>query len=277
LLKTIGIQDLEAYTGLPRRTIHFYVKEGLIPPPEGAGRGAHYEWHHVHALKLISALKAGTHLRLEGIREILQDMPPEIMAQWVYRIENGKRTAGELAARYAIKELPPPSDAAGPVAGADMASGPGEEKRNLMYSIDPPPPALKEHEGADAETDESFDHVDEGALLDEQRFLQEEQHLAQRAVLDELEGRDTPATPSDSPEDDASLLIGGSRKRSLFGRLLRKQSSSDAVVPDDDKPETWKRIRLADDVEIQIRDDVSDERRRQIEAIIQMTKEMFDS
>jgi DNA-binding transcriptional MerR regulator len=34
------VSDLESLTGINRRTIHFYVKEGVIPGPSGAGGGA---------------------------------------------------------------------------------------------------------------------------------------------------------------------------------------------------------------------------------------------
>ena len=106
MLKTFGIKDLEDYTGVPRRTIHFYVKEGLIPPPDGAGRGAYYGMDHAEALVLITALKGSTHLRLEGIREILGQMSPDERRTWSNRILSGETTAAELAARHAMGTAP---------------------------------------------------------------------------------------------------------------------------------------------------------------------------
>ncbi len=70
----LTIQELEAETKIPRRTIHFYIKEGLIPPPEGSRRNAQYGDEHLLRLRLIQIFKEGSHLRLEGIREILDGM-----------------------------------------------------------------------------------------------------------------------------------------------------------------------------------------------------------
>jgi len=67
------ITDLERKTGLNRRTIHFYTKEKLIPPPYGAGGGARYGEEHVVRLRLIQELQK-SHLRLSGIREALDSM-----------------------------------------------------------------------------------------------------------------------------------------------------------------------------------------------------------
>lgn len=68
------ISELESLTTVPRRTIHFYVKEGLLPPPDGLGRSASYNEHHRLRLELIKLLKASTHLRLAGIREIIEPL-----------------------------------------------------------------------------------------------------------------------------------------------------------------------------------------------------------
>jgi DNA-binding transcriptional MerR regulator len=66
-----SIQDLSDQTGLPRRTIHFYTQQGLLPAPEGAGLGARYGEEHLLRLKLIPQLQAQG-LRLDTIRERLQ-------------------------------------------------------------------------------------------------------------------------------------------------------------------------------------------------------------
>ena len=252
MLKTLGIQDLEAYTGLPRRTIHFYVKEGLIPPPEGAGRGAYYGWHHVHALKLINALKAETHLRLEGIRGILRMLDPAGLREWARAIEDGSSTATELAARLTLPRSPHVLEDGAALAAFDRLDEDGEPP-NLMYSIDAPV--------ADAEAGLE---LRQGAVMD-----------PGSEGPDEPDGDETdePMRLIDMPEDEP-MRIGATRSRSLFSRLMRKGPSDEAEHPA--APETWRRIRLADDVEIQIRDDADDKRRRQIEVIIELAKGMLD-
>jgi len=66
-----SIQDLSEQTSLARRTIHFYVQQGLLPPPAGAGVGTRYFETHRLCLELIPLLK-GQGLRLDQIRARLQ-------------------------------------------------------------------------------------------------------------------------------------------------------------------------------------------------------------
>lgn len=66
-----SIQELCDQTGLPRRTIHFYVQQGILPPPSGAGLGAAYDENHLVRLKLILVLRQSG-LRLDEIRQRFQ-------------------------------------------------------------------------------------------------------------------------------------------------------------------------------------------------------------
>lgn len=63
-----SIQEICERTGLPRRTIHFYTQQGLLPPPAGAGLGARYSAIHLLRLRLIPLLRRRG-LRLDQIRE----------------------------------------------------------------------------------------------------------------------------------------------------------------------------------------------------------------
>jgi DNA-binding transcriptional MerR regulator len=71
------IAQLEHITGVPRRTIYFYVKEGLLPAPGGRGPSARYTDTHRLRLALVDLLKSSTHLRLQGIREYIQPLTDE--------------------------------------------------------------------------------------------------------------------------------------------------------------------------------------------------------
>jgi len=77
------IGELEEATGLPRRTIHYYIKEGLIAGPGGTGRNARYGPDHVVRLKLIKQLRETSHWRLEGIREFLDGLTLQAAAELV--------------------------------------------------------------------------------------------------------------------------------------------------------------------------------------------------
>jgi DNA-binding transcriptional MerR regulator len=68
------IQELCEQTGLPRRTIHFYSQQGIIPPPQGAGVGSYYTETHLLKLKLVPLLRLDG-LRLDQIRKKLETTP----------------------------------------------------------------------------------------------------------------------------------------------------------------------------------------------------------
>lgn len=45
-----GIDELAELGGVSRRTVRFYIQEGLLPAPYGVGRGNHYGPEHLNAL-----------------------------------------------------------------------------------------------------------------------------------------------------------------------------------------------------------------------------------
>ena len=67
------VSELERLTGISRRTIHFYVKEGVIAPPDGMAGGARYGEEHLLRLKLTRELQK-SHLKLSGIREAMDSL-----------------------------------------------------------------------------------------------------------------------------------------------------------------------------------------------------------
>ena len=68
----LKISGLEKATGVPRTTIHFYMREGLLPPPQKAGRSvAFYSERHVARLREILWLKERG-LGLQDIRRALE-------------------------------------------------------------------------------------------------------------------------------------------------------------------------------------------------------------
>src|SRR5580704_13954542 len=57
----MSISELADRAGLSRRAIRFYVQRGLIPAPEGRGRGAGYGTEHLERLKRVLQLQAAGH------------------------------------------------------------------------------------------------------------------------------------------------------------------------------------------------------------------------
>ena len=52
-----GVEQLATLGGVTRRTVRFYVQEGLLPPPLGLGRGDHYTQDHLERLILVRELQ----------------------------------------------------------------------------------------------------------------------------------------------------------------------------------------------------------------------------
>ena len=65
------LEDIAALTEVPRRTVRYYIQQGLMDRPHGIGKGAYYTQHHVEQLLLIKKWsQAG--LSLERIGEVMK-------------------------------------------------------------------------------------------------------------------------------------------------------------------------------------------------------------
>lgn len=65
-----AIGDLATLGGVSRRTVRYYVQEGLIPPPLGLGRGNHYTPEHLKQLLRVKEMQEAGRT-LEEIRQSL--------------------------------------------------------------------------------------------------------------------------------------------------------------------------------------------------------------
>lgn len=65
-----AIAELAELAGVSRRTVRYYVVEGLLPAPEGTGRGDHYTEAHLERLVRIRQLQENG-VPLAEIREEL--------------------------------------------------------------------------------------------------------------------------------------------------------------------------------------------------------------
>jgi DNA-binding transcriptional MerR regulator len=90
---TFDIQKLITESGVPRRTIYFYVQQGLLPPPQGAGLAAYYTEDHLLRLQLIPILREAG-LRLDDIRQRFAQMSREEM----------RHQLGDAASRAVAKQ-----------------------------------------------------------------------------------------------------------------------------------------------------------------------------
>lgn len=71
-----SLDDLTELAGVTIRTVRYYISEGLLPPPLGAGPRSTYSDVHLNRLRLISRLK-DAYLPLREIRRQLQGMTDE--------------------------------------------------------------------------------------------------------------------------------------------------------------------------------------------------------
>lgn len=74
------MKELMERSGLPRTTIHFYLREGLLHPPIKTGRTmAYYDQSHLERLQAIKKIKKDLRVPVELIREELEqrDMAPD--------------------------------------------------------------------------------------------------------------------------------------------------------------------------------------------------------
>ena len=65
------ISEVCESTGMSRRNVRFYIQEGLVDRPDGAGRGAWYGHRHIMQLMIIKYWK-DEGLSLQRIRDLLQ-------------------------------------------------------------------------------------------------------------------------------------------------------------------------------------------------------------
>ena len=65
--KKYTIKELSELTGISRRTIRFYIQEGILEPPAGRGRGGFYFDSHLKKIEEIRRLRFSG-MGLESIR-----------------------------------------------------------------------------------------------------------------------------------------------------------------------------------------------------------------
>ena len=79
-------RDLAEQAETTVRTVHYYVSEGLLPPPEGTTRNALYGQAHLARLKIIAALRAEG-LSLAAIRSRLDQLSDDGIIEVLQTLE----------------------------------------------------------------------------------------------------------------------------------------------------------------------------------------------
>ena len=68
--RTFTIDELCSLTGMNRRTVRYYIQQGLLDRPQGTGKGAWYTRDHLQQLLAIAKWKIAG-LSLDRIRELV--------------------------------------------------------------------------------------------------------------------------------------------------------------------------------------------------------------
>ena len=93
--RRFGIDELATLSGVSRRTVRYYVQEGLLPSPLGVGRGRHYGREHLDQLLRVKVMQerglslGEIHLAVSGGRAQLAEasVPPSPTRSSWTRIE----------------------------------------------------------------------------------------------------------------------------------------------------------------------------------------------
>jgi DNA-binding transcriptional MerR regulator len=137
------VSEVEKLTGISRRTIHFYVKEGVIPAPEGVGGGARYGEVHLVRLNLTRELQK-SHLKLSGIREALERLSLDQMRGMLHTARDGATSWDQRSLERWLEERV--ADLSDPE--AEISSGTLEmAEAEAAFEPTPPPPASVREEG----------------------------------------------------------------------------------------------------------------------------------
>lgn len=83
-----AIGDLADLGGVSRRTVRYYVREGLLPQPLGLGRGNHYGEEHLAQLLRVKRLQEAGRT-LDEIRSELGQKPERAAVALMPRLDTG--------------------------------------------------------------------------------------------------------------------------------------------------------------------------------------------
>ena len=83
-----SLEDLCTRSGLPVRTVRYYIQVGLVEPPEGRGRGAFYTRRHLDQLLVVLNLQRKG-MSLEAIREFATRAESAQVARVAPRVPGG--------------------------------------------------------------------------------------------------------------------------------------------------------------------------------------------
>lgn len=108
------LAELAAASGVTPRTIRYYITEGLLPPPAGAGPAAAYTAAHRDRLALIERLK-GRYLPLRTIAEQLGALSDDAVRAELAGVSASATPAGAIGGEVSLPASGAATASPGPV------------------------------------------------------------------------------------------------------------------------------------------------------------------
>jgi DNA-binding transcriptional MerR regulator len=273
------INEVEQLGRVSRRTIHFYVKEGLLPPPQGRGRSARYSEGHILRLILIGLLKSSTHLRLEGISEIIEPLSLKDM-------------------RHEIAAMGGPSwPPGGPVTAPGQTATPGQsaapEIADRPSMMDPSPARIDDPDALLLDLERSLGDEEQGGeeRRDQESSVDEDaprgaiRNLAssspESSPIDEVESppdeaERPPLESSPRPESSPAHFATPTSRRRAAEWIHRMSASRGTTGADaEELADTWHRVRVSDDIEIHFRGGTDDHFKKKVHKLIARARRIF--
>ncbi|HVJ51562.1 MAG TPA: MerR family transcriptional regulator [Aliidongia sp.] len=96
--------ELARLAGVLERTVRFYVQEGVISPPSGRGRGAHFDERHLSQLRGVRLLQ-GAGLDLAAIRQHREDLEAALKSRG-FALESAETIWSNFASHVVHPEPP---------------------------------------------------------------------------------------------------------------------------------------------------------------------------
>jgi DNA-binding transcriptional MerR regulator len=222
--------------GVVRRTIHYYVKEGLLPPPTGRGPSARYTEDHLLKLRYIQLMKESTHLRLEGIREALEPLAGDELEGEVLRMQLWSRGGDSMTPQLDRLDMPLAE------AGAEINEDP--------------------EEALPTETTMAFERGPSDA---ERRLLKEPGGAP-----------DTDGEPESTPRLRVTReMLIRSIKRFAPEPPDEATARPDAEPSAVKTADTWTRVRITDDLEIHFRPGAGGRFHKKLRRLLAMARKSF--
>ncbi len=233
-----AIADLARLADITPRTIRYYVAQGLLPSPEGAGRATRYSEGHLSRLRLIRRLQR-EHLPLSDIRVRLERM-------------------GDDDVQAALDAADEPDAAVAPVTGTAATLA---YVRGLMTRAGVSPRFY--HSPADAQADVTSDTSMPAAF--------------ERTAPDEFPIRDTPGDAPYPPRPAPwAVPPSPALPASIPSQPSPRRVSEPAPRWTGGDRSTWERLVITPDVELHVRRPLDRASNKRVDRLARIARELFE-